>query len=55
MEVFIFRVKGHSYVISHVGGHAVNPEAAHTRDWSRGCYVIGAILDHKMADFLPLF
>ncbi len=55
MVVFIFRVKVHAYVISHVGTAAVNPEVADPRDLSRGAYVTAAILFYKMADFLPLF
>ena len=49
------RFKGHSYVVSHVGMAAVNPEVADPRDLSRDECVTAAILYHKMADFLPLF
>ena len=55
MEDKFFRVKGHRYVISHVGRAAVNPEVADPRDLSRDVCVIAAILYHKMANFLPLF
>lgn len=55
MEDNYFRVKGHCYVISHVGMAAVNTEVADPRDLSRGVCVTAAILNHKMADFLPLF
>ena len=55
MEVNIFRVKGRYHVISHVGKAAVNPEVADPRDLLRDWHVTAAILNHKMADFLPLF